>query len=196
LLVALMLSMTAPIRRGAIVGLAAAAKFFPAILLPLVLAGRGAGDRRNWRKTLVGFVIAAAGPVALFLPSGGLSFMWQRTLGYQLSRTDIFSAWALHPSLAPIKLAIEGGGVILALLVAFRPRGPRTLSQVSALACALIVAVQMPALHWFYLYIVWFLPVLLVAVLTAGDAAPDDELRVVDQREALPESEPVAALAL
>jgi hypothetical protein len=29
--------------------------------------------------------------------------------------------------------------------------------------------VQLPALHWFYLYIVWFLPLVLVAVL-AGEA--------------------------
>jgi hypothetical protein len=44
---------------------------------------------------------------------------------------------------------------------------------VAALAAAVIIAVQLPALHWFYLYIVWFLPLVLVAVLGAG--APDAE---------------------
>ncbi len=34
----------------------------------------------------------------------------------------------------------------------------------------MIIAVQLPALHWFYLYIVWFLPLVLVAVLGAGGA--------------------------
>jgi len=74
--------------------------------------------------------------------------------------------------------------VILALLVAFRPRGPRTTAQVSALAAALIIAVQLPALHWFYLYIVWFLPVLIVAVLTAGDEPRELPIRVADHRVA------------
>jgi hypothetical protein len=41
--------------------------------------------------------------------------------------------------------------------------------------------VQLPALHWFYLYIVWFLPLVLVAVL-AGDAAspPGEAVEVAD----------------
>ena len=63
--------------------------------------------------------------------------------------------------------------MILAVAVAFRPRGRRTPAQVAALAAAVIIAVQLPALHWFYLYIVWFLPLVLVAVLGAG--APDTE---------------------
>ena len=182
LLVALMLSLTTPIRRGALVGLAAAAKFFPAILLPLILAGKGQDDRRNWRKTLVGFVVAAAGPVALFLPPGGLTYMWDRTLGFQLTRPDVFSAWALHPSLGPIKVALEVCGVLLAIGVAVRPRGRRSTAQVGALAAALIVAVQLPALHWFYLYIVWFLPLVLIAVLTAGDEPQRPEVRVAGHR--------------
>jgi hypothetical protein len=40
---------------------------------------------------------------------------------------------------------------------------------VSALAAAVTIAVQLPALHWFYLYIVWFLPLVLIAVF-ANDA--------------------------
>jgi hypothetical protein len=36
------------------------------------------------------------------------------------------------------------------------------------------IAVQLPALHWFYLYIVWFLPLVLVAVL-ADDVPPGGE---------------------
>ena len=46
----------------------------------------------------------------------------------------------------------------------------RTPAQVAALGAAVIIAVQLPALHWFYLYIVWFLPLVLVAVLGAWGA--------------------------
>jgi hypothetical protein len=44
---------------------------------------------------------------------------------------------------------------------------------VAALGAAVVIAVQLPAVHWFYLYIVWFLPLVLVAVL--GDSPKHEE---------------------
>jgi hypothetical protein len=156
-----------------LVGIGAASKFFPAILLPLAAVGRGDAGQSAVRKVFAGFVIAVGLSIALFLPPGGLKEMWDHTIGFQLTRTDIFSIWALHSALAPIKTAVEAFAVILAVVVAFRPRGARTPAQVAALAAALIIAVQLPALHWFYLYIVWFLPLVLIAVL-AVDGPPAD----------------------
>jgi Glycosyltransferase family 87 len=184
LLVAVMLSMTRPIRRGALLGLAAAAKFFPALLLPLVAAGRGKAKQGDAQRVLAGFVIASAASVALFLPPGGIKEIWKHTIGFQLTRPDVFSPWALHPGLAPVKVAIEVGVGLLALVVAFRPRGARTTSQVSALAAALVIAVQLPALHWFYLYIVWFMPLVLIAVLGVdAEARPTPRAAVVAEPE-------------
>jgi Glycosyltransferase family 87 len=171
--VLVLLALNGPIRRGVLVGIGAASKFFPAILLPLVAVGRGDGDQQTVRKVLAGFAIAVGASIALFLPPGGLKEMWDHTIGFQLTRSDIFSIWALHPTLAPIKVAVEAFAVILSVAVAFRPRGARTPAQVAALAAAVTVAVQLPALHWFYLYIVWFLPLVLVAVLAAGAPAAD-----------------------
>jgi FtsH-binding integral membrane protein len=37
--------------------------------------------------------------------------------------------------------------------------------QVSALAAAVTIAVQLELTHWFYLYIVWFFPLVMVTVL-------------------------------
>ena len=51
----------------------------------------------------------------------------------------------------------------LALLVAFVPRR-RSPVQVAALGAAVLVAVQLAVNHWFYLYIVWFTPFVLVAI--------------------------------
>ena len=164
-MVLVLLAMASPVKRGVVLGLAAAAKFSPAILLPLIAVGPGATDRGPVRRTLAAFVVAAGASVALFLPPGGLKEMWQHTLGFQLSRPDIFSPWALHPGLAPVKDVVELAVIALAFFVAVRPRGPRNLAQVSALAAALTIAVQLPALHWFYLYIMWFMPLVLVAVL-------------------------------
>jgi hypothetical protein len=175
IVVLILLALSSPIKRGILVGVGAASKFFPAILLPLVAVGHGDADQRTIRKVLVGFVITVGATIAVFLPSGGLAEMWDHTLGFQLTRSDVFSIWALHPTLAPLKDAVEAFAVILSVVVAFRPNGRRTTAQVAALAAAVVIAVQLTAIHWFYLYIVWFLPLVLVAVL--GDvparAEPD-----------------------
>lgn len=173
-----MLVMTSPIKRGIVVGLGAASKFFPAVLLPLVAIGPGTEPRSQVRKVLAGFVIATGASFAVFMPPGGLQEVWNHTIGYQLTRSDIFSIWALHPSLAPIKIAVELAAVLLAVAVAFRPRGGRSLVQIAALGAAVIIAVQLPAMHWFYMYIPWFLPLVLIAVLCTGSArseqSPED----------------------
>jgi hypothetical protein len=174
IVVLVLLALNGPVKRGVLVGVGAASKFFPAILLPLVAVGRGDGDQRTIRKVLAGFVVAVGASFAVFLPPGGLQEVWDHTLGFQLTRTDIFSIWALHSTLAPIKLALEAFAVILSVAVAFRPRGVRTTAQIAALGAAVTIALQLPALHWFYLYIVWFLPLVLVAVLAAdGPASPE-----------------------
>jgi hypothetical protein len=195
IVVLVMLTLSSPLRRGVLVGLGAASKFFPAILLPLIAVGRGNTDSKTTRKVLAAFVITLGASVAIFLPPGGLTEMWDHTIGFQLTRSDVFSIWALHPSLGPIKDVVELFAVVLAVLVAFRPRGERTPAQVAALGAALIIAVQLPALHWFYLYIVWFLPLALVAVLgvesrTDVALAPDG-----DRLAELETGEPAGVLA-
>ncbi len=196
LLVLMMLAVNAPIRRGFVLGLAAAAKFFPAILLPLIAVGsREREQQAVTRKTLAGFVIAAGGTVALFLPPGGIKEMYDHTIGFQLTRPDIFSIWALHPGLAPLKIAVEAGVAGLAIAVALRPRGRRSTAQISALAAALTIAVQLPALHWFYLYIAWFMPLVLIAVLAPETPVPEPAPAVQSAGVAPPEPEPVRALA-
>jgi hypothetical protein len=166
-----LLALAAPIRRGVLVGLAAAAKFSPAILVGLVAVGPGGAGRGPVRRALAACVITTGAAFALFLPPGGVQEVWSHTLGFQLTRPDIFSPWALHPGLAPIKDLVELGVVALAALVVVVPGGHRSLAQVSALAAALTIAVQLPALHWFYLYIAWFMPLVIVAILAEPVAA-------------------------
>jgi hypothetical protein len=195
IVVLVMLTLSSPIKRGVLVGLGAASKFFPAVLLPLIAVGRGNSDSTTVRKVLAAFVITVGASVAIFLPPGGITEMWDHTIGFQLTRTDVFSIWALHPSLAPIKDAVELFAVVLAVLVAFRPRGERTPAQVAALGAALIIAVQLPALHWFYLYIVWFLPLVLVAVLGVESQTEIAATGDGDRSAAFEAGEPAAVLA-
>ncbi len=195
IVVLVMLTLSGPVRRGVLVGLGAASKFFPAILLPLVAVGRGNADQQTVRKVLAGFVITVGASIAFFLPPGGVKEMWSHTIGFQLTRTDVFSIWALHPTLAPIKDAVEAFAVVLAVAVAFRPRGARTPAQVAALAAALIIAVQLPALHWFYLYIVWFLPLVLVAVLGVESRTEVTDAGDADRAAELESGEPAGVFA-
>jgi hypothetical protein len=52
----------------------------------------------------------------------------------------------------------------LAIAVAFVPRR-RDVVVVAALAAAVVIALQLAVTHWFYLYLVWFFPLVLVALL-------------------------------
>jgi hypothetical protein len=117
------------------------------------------------------------------LPSGGLSEFYHQTIGFQLTRTDVFSPWALYPSLDGLKVAIEASAVLLCALLAFFPR-ERSLAQVAALAGAITIAVQLPAIHWFYYYIVWFMPFVLVGLLALEphreSSEPDADLAASD----------------
>ena len=54
---------------------------------------------------------------------------------------------------------------------AFVPR-QRSLLQLCALAGAVTIAIQLPATHWYYYYIMWFLPFALVAFAARPALAP------------------------
>jgi hypothetical protein len=151
--------------RGFLLGLAAAAKFAPLVLAPLLLSG----TRRSGRQAfLAGGLLAATVGVAVLanLPDGGLREFWDATLGYQLSRESPFSLWGLHPSLGWLQTLMKAGVAALAVAVAIWPR-ERDLRQVAALGAALVIALELSAAYWFYLYIVWFAPLALAAVMAA-----------------------------
>jgi hypothetical protein len=144
---------------GVSVGLGAAAKFAPLALAPLFA-------RRSAPVFVLALVLTVVLAVAPFVPDGGLREIYDRTIGYQAGRDSPFSVWGQAETLDWLHTAVKAAAAALALLVAFVPRraGER---QVAALAAAVLIALQLTAVHWFYLYIVWFLPPLLVAVFGA-----------------------------
>ena len=74
----------------------------------------------------------------------------------------------------------------LALLVAVAPRRPDA-RQVAALGAAVLIALQLAATHWFYLYVVWFAPFALVAMLGAyRERSPAREAARTREAEAVP----------
>lgn len=169
-----LLVFSSPAARGALLGLAAAAKFTPAGLIALY-AGPRSTSRRSRLVCLATFAGVLVLAILAYLPPGGFTELYRRTIEYQMTRVDVFSPWALHPSLAPLKDALEVLAVALVLAPALLRR-ERALAELAALAAAITIALQLPAVHWFYYYILWFLPFAAVALLAAPAAtAPVDE---------------------
>jgi hypothetical protein len=178
----LLLAGSAP-ARGAVLGLAAAAKFAPIALAPLLAAGTG--DRRP--RTVLAFAGALIGVIVLsayaYLPDGGLRELYDTTVGFQLSRESPFSLWGLHPSLEPLRTAIMAGAVALAGALFFVPRR-RDLRQLAALTGAVVIATQLTATHWFYFYVVWFAPFALAALLGAHEVVSRQSGRIAGSTRA------------
>ncbi len=158
-----------PIARGALAALATWAKFAPALLAPMLLTY----ERRRRPAMLFLGAFAAVTVAALLWPAidPGLRTFYDRTVGFQAERDSPFSIWGQVPWLAPLRIAILAATGALSLLLAFRPRR-KSLVQVAALGAALLIALQITLHHWFYLYIVWFYPLLLVAMAAVPSRAP------------------------
>jgi hypothetical protein len=156
--------------KTALIGVASAlaglTKFAPLALAPLFLRGEG---RRPTKGSAAIYVIAfAITSMVVMLPvqlQNNLHAFWNDTISYQASRGSPFSIWGLWGGLGLEQHVVQGAGVALGIAVAFLPRGPRTPVQVAALGAAVLIAVQLGVTHWFYLYIVWFFPLVMVALL-------------------------------
>jgi hypothetical protein len=144
---------------GVALALGAAAKFVTLALAPLFA-------RREPLVYGAALLLALVATVAPFVPDGGLRELYDRTIGYQAGRPSPFSIWGQVDSLDWLQTVLKVAAAGLALLVAFVPRRP-DLRQTAALGAAVLIAIQLVATHWFYLYIVWFVPFVLVALFAA-----------------------------
>jgi hypothetical protein len=96
--------------------------------------------------------------------------IYERTVVYQENRGSPFSVWGLYGGLGGLQSAVEAGAVLLALLLAVVPRRPGVASLAAA-AAATLIALQLGIEHWFYLYIPWFFPLAMIALLAREGAA-------------------------
>jgi Glycosyltransferase family 87 len=183
-----------PLGRGLLLGLALATKFAPAVLLPLWSRRpfpRGGGGLRD----LLGYVAGLAGAVLLtgwvLLLDGldGVTAFWSRTIGYQLDRDSPFSLWGQHPGLRPLQIALMVLVGVAALAVLRWPRRLDLLTM-AALSGALMIGIEVTVTHWFYLYIPWFLPFALLAMVPDWPPPSRPDAGAPDPARA-PEREPV-----
>ena len=172
LVVFALLAITSAPGRAAMIALAGAAKFAPLALAPLFATGRGEARLRSWFWFGLTCALVAVIAVVPFIPKdGGLKVFYDQTIGFQFTRESPFSLWGQNPGLDPLLSVVKFAVIALAVAVAFVPR-TRTTLQVAALGAAVLIATQLVAIHWFYLYIVWFAPFVLVALFGEYETRP------------------------
>jgi hypothetical protein len=181
--------------RGAAVALAGWTKFAALLLAPLWLtyrppaqdvdeaepvAERGTGLPRlpGLGAFAAAFAVATVAAFSVLLlepnPLHAAQVFSERTLGFQLDRESPFSLWgwgqyhaAGIPDLHLVQAGLEMALVALALGLAFRPRRKGPL-ELAAFTAALLLGFELVLTHWFYLYIPWFFPFVVVALFLAA----------------------------
>jgi hypothetical protein len=157
--------------RGILAALAGLTKFAPLALAPLLGThglrerGRvGTGSRpRAFALFIAGFLGAAALAFIPALRHDSLHTIYERTIVYQSNRGSPFSVWGLY-GWHGAERAVEGAAAALALLLVVVPRRPDLVGLAAACA-AVFLAEQLGIEHWFYLYIPWFFPLVMLALL-------------------------------
>ena len=170
-----------PALRGGFAALAGWTKFAALVVAPL-WATYPEWNTRRVARYLLGYLVgsALAFSVLLLEPNvlDAARTFWDRTLGWQLGRESPFSIWDwgqyhargipdLHLPHQFVKALLLAG----ALAAAFVPRRKSPL-QLAALTAALIAGFELVLTHWFYLYLPWFFPFAIFALLARDRSDP------------------------
>jgi hypothetical protein len=190
LLLATFLLLGRPMARGATFAAATWSKFVAAPLGPMLLTYRAdlepspqeqgqssAGGVRARPRTqdtprrpallfILGALLVTVAVLLWPAIDPGLRTFYDRTIGIQAGRDSPFSIWG-QTSLEPLRVALLIATGALSLLFASLPRR-KSVTQLAALSVALLILLQLTLHHWFYLYVVWFYPLLLVALSAVG----------------------------
>lgn len=166
---------SSPFARGAAVAVAGWTKFASLLLAPLWLTYPRGLRRLATPRFLGGFVAASAAVLwVVWLEPGVVEparTFWERTVAFQLERNSPFSLWdwgqyraAGIPDLSLLQPLVQAAALALAGVAAVLPR-EKTPLPLAALSAAILLAAQAALTHWFYLYLPWVLPFVLLALL-------------------------------
>lgn len=152
-----------PVARGLLMAAAALTKFLPALLALQFLGAR----RGRWRYALT-LAVSLAAMLAWPLITCGPARFLDSTLGYQLLQRGggvQFSIWTYLPHAAiAVRLVLAAALVLLALSPMWRPV-VQDARQNAAFAAALLIGAQLLLGYWFYSYLTWFYPLLIIAII-------------------------------
>jgi hypothetical protein len=77
--------------------------------------------------------------------------------------------WGLHPGWEPVKWVVSALVAALAAAAFWLPR-ERSAERLAAAGAALLIGVELTTVYWYWYYVVWFLPYLLVALFSRSYA--------------------------
>jgi hypothetical protein len=165
---------SSPAARGVATALAGWTKFATLALAPLWLTYRSLDRPARMGRFALGFALAtlAAFSILLLDPSlrDAVETFWDRTFGFQIDRASPFSIWGWGPydasgipDLSTLQTVIQIVTIVFAGVVAAVPREKGPL-ELAALSAAVLLAVELCLTHWFYLYLPWVLPFVLLAL--------------------------------
>jgi hypothetical protein len=186
-ILATLLCASSPPARGMFAALAGLTKFAPLALVPVLAthglftgaersagaAGSESAPGRHRRARMRAraltaffavFVLTAALVSIPALTHDSLRTIYERTIEYQANRGSPFSVWGLYGGLHGVQSAVQVAAIMLALALAALPRRSGVVGLAAACA-AIVIAVQLGVEHWFYLYIPWFFPLVMIALL-------------------------------
>jgi hypothetical protein len=112
------------------------------------------------------------------LLENNLHAFWRDSIAYQAGRLSPFSVWGLWGGLSFEQHLVEGAAAALALVVAFVPR-ERGVIEIAALGAAVLIALQLAANYWLYSYIVWFFPLVIVALFGSFPPRQDERMEAL-----------------
>jgi hypothetical protein len=161
-----------PVARALLIAAAALTKFLPALLALQFL-----GVRRGRPRYALTLVASLAAMLAWPLITSGPARFLDSTFGYQLLQRGggvQFSIWTYMPHEAiAARPVLAAALVLLALSPMVRPP-VQDAREHAALAAALLIGAQLLLGYWFYGYLTWFYPLLIIAII---QARPDHEAR-------------------
>ena len=157
-----------PAARGLLLAAATLTKFLPALL---ALQFLGIRRGRSWYALTL--VASLAAMLAWPLITSGPRQFLDSTFGYQLIQRGggaQFSIWTYLPQVAIVARPVLAVAlVLLAFSPMWRPE-VRDAREHAALAAALLIGAQLLLGYWFYSYLTWCYPLLIIAVVRARPA--------------------------
>ena len=175
--------------RGAFVALSGWTKFSGLILLPLWTGYPEARRPRSVGLTLLGFGVATVAlfSMVLFAPSPlhEVHVFYDRTVKFQVGRASPFSIWdwgqyhakgipSLHILQRCCRERCSSAPLRARQLVPLRRRSPLRMAAYTAL---LLIGFEFVLTHWYYPYLPWFFPFVVLALVAP---IPADERTLVD----------------
>lgn len=168
-------ALTSDVARGAFVALSGWTKFASLLVLPLWTGYPEARRPRSMLRTLAGFLAMTAVVFSMLLlepsPLHAARVFYDRTVSFQIGRDSPFSIWdwgQYHakglPDLHVVQRVLQVALVAGALLLAWFPRR-RSPLRMAALTAAVLIGFELVLTHWFYLYLPWFFPFVVLALI-------------------------------